>query len=260
MKKRNNAIIGVLIMLLLMCVGLALSQSTLKINGHTKIGDMSWLIYFDNIRPNESNTATATQPAIITDPDMKTHIEFDVNLEKPGDFYEFDVYIKNDGTIDAIIDSIEFPNLTENQLKYMSFSYTYTDGTKIRKCDTLPANSYRDTRLRVEFLQDPDLSTMNEDGAAHIDVTIVYVQDGECEIPPNLVNLVVDPDGGIYDGSTDVRTITLTTGEAYTLLTPTKEGFDFIGWEEVTNTNSLTNGIITAGERNVEIKAIWVDS
>ena len=63
----------------------------------------SWLIYFDQIRPNTSNNAVATQPAIITD-EAKTNIQFDVELDKPGDFYEFDVYIKNDGTIDAMID------------------------------------------------------------------------------------------------------------------------------------------------------------
>ena len=54
---------------------------------------------------------------------------FDMDAAVPG-------YIVNDGTIDAMVDSVEKSALTEEQQKYLDFDVTYDNGTPIRRCDT----------------------------------------------------------------------------------------------------------------------------
>ena len=227
MKSRNKKLLIVLILsIFLIGIGYAFLNSTLTINGIGAFSRNSWLIYFDQIRPKEGSVTTASQPAIITNPE-KTNIQFDVDLNLPGEFYEFDVYIKNDGTIDAMIDEVIMPELTEEQKKYMKFSYTYVDGTKIKKCDELKAQGFRDTRLRVEYLEDADLDAVPNEGLTHFDVTITYVQESECEL--DKIDVELDPNGGIYNETTEITTVQLSTGETYNVGTPTiKLGLPFL--------------------------------
>jgi hypothetical protein len=258
MKSRSRKLIGVLILsIFLIGIGYAFLSSTLTINGIGAFSKNSWIIYFDDIRPAEGSVETASQPAIITNPE-KTNIQFDVDLNTPGDFYEFDVYIKNDGTIDAMIDEVIMPELTEEQKKYMKFSYTYVDGTKIKKCDELKAQNFRDTRLRVEYLEDADLDIMPEEGLTHFDVTITYVQESECEL--DKIDVELDPNGGIYNETTEVTTITLSDGQEYTVGVPTREGYTFVKWLEVTDSDSYENNIVSFKGKNVRLQAQWIVS
>jgi len=255
MKSRSRKLIGVLILsIFLIGIGYAFLSSTLTINGIGAFSKNSWLIYFDEIRPAAGSVETASQPAIITNPE-KTNIQFDVDLNTPGDFYEFDVYIKNDGTIDAMIDEVIMPELTEEQKKYMKFSYTYVDGTRIKKCDELKAQNFRDTRLRVEYLEDADLDIMPEEGLTHFDVTITYVQESECEL--DKIDVELDPNGGIYNETTEVTTITLSDGQEYTVGVPTREGYTFIKWNEITDSNSYSDDKVTFKGKNVRLRAEW---
>jgi len=255
MKSRSRKLIGVLILsIFLIGIGYAVLSSKLVINGIGAFSKNSWIIYFDDIRPAEGSVETASQPAIITNPE-KTNIQFDVDLNTPGDFYEFDVYIKNDGTIDAMIDEVIMPELTEEQKKYMKFSYTYVDGTKIKKCDELKAQNFRDTRLRVEYLEDADLDIMPDDGLTHFDVTITYVQESECEL--DKIDVELDPNGGIYNETTEVTTVVLSDGQEYTVGVPTREGYTFIKWNEITDSNSYSDDKVTFKGKNVRLRAEW---
>jgi len=257
MRKKNKSIfLFMFLCILIMGIGYAFLTSTLTINGVGAFSKNSWLIYFNDIREKPGSAAAST-PAYITNPEA-THIEFDVDLNEPGDFYDFDVYIKNDGTIDAMIDEVTITGLTAEQKQYMNFIYTYTDGTKIRKCDKLPAKSFKDTHLRVEYLEDANLEIMPENGTTHFDVTITYVQDGSCTPDPEeTITVTVDPDGGTYNGTTELTTVELSDGETYTLLTPERTDYTFKGWVEVTNTNSYSDNVITANGQDVRVKATW---
>jgi len=256
MKHRNKKLLIVLVLsIFLIGIGYAFLSSTLTINGIGAFSKNSWLIYFDDIRPATGSVETASQPAIITNPE-KTNIQFDVDLNTPGDFYEFDVYIKNDGTIDAMIDEVIMPELTEEQKKYMKFSYTYVDGTRIKKCDELKAQNFRDTRLRVEYLEDADLDIMPDEGMTHFDVTITYVQESECELDE--IDVELDPNGGIYNETTEVTTVTLSTGQTYDVGLPTREGYTFVKWKEITESESYSNNVVTFNGKNVRLQAQWI--
>lgn len=54
----------------------------------------------------------------------KTNVSFDVQLDKPGDFYEFTVDVKNNGSIDEMVDSITKTSLNSSQSVYLDYVVT----------------------------------------------------------------------------------------------------------------------------------------
>ena len=111
MKYRNKKRYGFLILLLIAGIGIgyALLSTTLNITGQTSIGKSSWELGFENIKIKEGSVEAIKEPIR----DSYTSMDFEVDLDLPGDYYEFTTDIINRGTIDAMIDSIEkTPELT----------------------------------------------------------------------------------------------------------------------------------------------------
>ena len=75
--------------------------------------------------------------------------------------------------------------------------------------------------------------------------------------------ITINPNYGVYDGSKDIREIYKKYEETYTLLTPTKRGCNFLGWE--VNDPSVLSGtgteqdpyVITVGLKDITVTAIW---
>ncbi|MBR2827909.1 MAG: hypothetical protein IKE70_01585, partial [Bacilli bacterium] len=95
---------ALVILLLMVTVGYALLSTNVKLKGTSKIKDARWDIHLDNIKVKEKSVGAEKEATI---DETKLGVEYEVNLDTPGDFYEFNVDIVNDGTIDAMIDSIE---------------------------------------------------------------------------------------------------------------------------------------------------------
>ena len=112
-KKNNNYLFYLFfIVLFAFSIGYATINRTLIITGNSSVKHNSWNIYFNNPLVTE-DSVTLDLPTIDSNNFV---VSFDVNLDLPGDFYEFTVDIVNDGTIDAMIDSIENTYvLTEEQ-------------------------------------------------------------------------------------------------------------------------------------------------
>ena len=62
----------------------------------------------------KKNSVTASSPSV-----GETSITYEVTLEKPGDFYSFDIDVINDGSFDAQLTKITMSELTEAQSKYL---------------------------------------------------------------------------------------------------------------------------------------------
>ena len=131
MKSKKNKIYYLIIILVLfgVSIGHAVMNRTLSITGNSLVNQNTWDIHFDNPLVTE-DSVTLDLPTI----DSKNFVvSFDVNLDLPGDFYEFTVDIVNDGTIDAMIDSIQNTYvLTEEQKKYLNYTITYQGGDEIK--------------------------------------------------------------------------------------------------------------------------------
>ena len=106
----------VIISVLTLTVVYAALSTTLNITGNAEVTAASWDIYLNNIKLN-SSSATTTSPTISN----KTTASFSTTLTEPGDFYEFTVDVINNGTIDAMIDSVtKTPTVTTSQAKYLN--------------------------------------------------------------------------------------------------------------------------------------------
>ena len=162
-------------------IGYALLNSTLNITGNTKVKENSWDVHFENFSP-KSGSVTATSAGIDTN---KTSVNYTVTLQKPGDFYEFEVDAVNKGSIDAMINTISNTGLTAAQKKYMTYSVSYSDGTEIAEKQELPAKTGKETiKVRVEYKKDITASDLPETNQTlTLTFSVNYVQADGSSIP-----------------------------------------------------------------------------
>ena len=128
-RKKKNRVLILLIVILTITIGFALLSTTLFINGTAIIKSNTWNIHWDSDSIHEtSGSVVATTPAAVTDADEK-NIGFAVELELPGDYYEFTADAINEGSIDGLIEDVEV-------VFYMADGTTPYDGTTPER--TLP--------------------------------------------------------------------------------------------------------------------------
>ena len=178
-KYKNKIMLGVLLLFFLISIGFALLTTTLNIEGNTTAKANTWDIYFDNIQV-KTGSITPVQAATINKSN-KTQLSFNVNLNLPGNYYEFDVDVVNKGTIDAMIDSYEIlPVLTTEQSKYFNYTVKYKNESELNEKDLLAAQSRETLNVRIEFkknIKNSDLSST--DTTISPSVTINYIQATE---------------------------------------------------------------------------------
>ena len=106
--KKQRKLLLLLILLLGVTVGFALLSTTLVIKGTSRIKANTWNIHWDSssIRLNNQGIATATGPAVSTVTTTNDTVAFEVNLELPGEFFEFTIDAVNEGSIDGIISAV----------------------------------------------------------------------------------------------------------------------------------------------------------
>ena len=175
-KKKNKKML-LLLLLLAISVGFAALATTLKINGSTNITKQTWDIYWDNasiVPTTNLENADITKAAQTKTGDVTT-LEWTVNLNLPGDYYEFTVDAVNNGTIDAMITEIDSKignssiiSTEEGQLvvadpspvpSYINYDVTYEDGTPLalnhllaKKTNNTPTREKY--KVRVEYDRD----------------------------------------------------------------------------------------------------------
>jgi len=157
MRKKKSFIIPILVIIAtVLAIGYAYLTTTLSINGITDIDRNSWDVYFDNVQVTDGSVSGAQEieaPTITSD----TEVEFHVNLKKPGDFYEFTIEARNDGTIDAMIglyDKRLDGSSIDSLPPYLGYMITYEDGTDIEENHLLAHESLETYRVLVEFKDD----------------------------------------------------------------------------------------------------------
>ena len=169
----------VMVSVLTLTVVYAALSTTLNINGNTEVTAASWDIYLDNVELN-SSSATSNVPTISN----KTTASFSTTLSKPGDFYEFTIDVVNNGSIDAMIDSVtKTPELTDSQKKYLNYIIEYQNGENITTKQLVAKNSFVRLKVKVEFRKDlttADLPSTSE--TLDLSFKVNYVQSDETGI------------------------------------------------------------------------------
>ena len=164
-------------------IAYAAMETVLEIHGNSEVVASSWDIHLENAQV-KSGSVSANAPSI----SGNSTLAFDVELNTPGEYYEFTVDVVNEGTIDAMIDSVvKTPELTSEQAKYIKYEITYENGESISAKQTLKKGTSTPIKVRVEYRKDivaSDLpSTVTE---LSLKLTLVYVQsDGSGSSIPN---------------------------------------------------------------------------
>ena len=175
-KKYNNQkpIVMIFLLLLVVSIGYAFLGTTLTINGSANIASNSWLVYFTNVQVTTGSVTATTVPT--TSGTTTTTLTWAVNLQTPGDFYEYNVDVKNDGTLDALIGSLSNTTLTTNQAKYLNYTVTYSDGAVIEQYDKLESGETVTLKVRVEYKTELNPEDLPEDTET---ITFTYTSNYE---------------------------------------------------------------------------------
>ena len=170
----------VMVSILTLTVVYAALSTTLNINGNAEVTAASWDIHFDNIQVNPGSVDAITVPNII---DSRT-INFVVGLKEPGDYYKFTVDIVNEGTIDAMIDSVvKTPELTVQQAKYIKYEIEYTDGALISSKQLLSKGETRKISVLVAYRTDVASSDIPTSGESlNLSFVIVIFPSGPISV------------------------------------------------------------------------------
>ena len=182
-------------LIFLITLGYAYLTSTLNINGLSKINNPKWDIHFENIEIKDGSVSGdyVTQDAEI---ETDTSVVFGVRLSKPGDFYEFTVDVVNEGTIDAMIDSIDsyLNNEVINELPaYLDYEIKYDDGGIIAVNQLLKKQESETLRIRIGYKSDissTDLPTTPKELNMRFSITYVQAKSSAIERNPEISSLL----------------------------------------------------------------------
>lgn len=173
MKRRNNSKIFIIILILLISIGFAYLSQTLNINGAATIFGNSWKVIWDDTSINVVNgSVSSTTPTV---DDNKTTVTYNVTLNNPGDYYEFSIDAYNQGSLDAMVNSVAIiykENNTQidlpNEIKH---TITYADGTELNRRDLLKAGEKQKYYINIEYDRNTTESTLISTNRS-IDVTM----------------------------------------------------------------------------------------
>ena len=166
-------LIIVIVSVFTLSIAYAALGAVLAISGSSEVEASNWDIYLDNVEV-KTGSVSANAPAI----SGNSTLAFDIDLNLPGDFYEFTVDVVNEGTIDAMIDSVvKTPELTSQQSKYIKYEVSYQNGESISTNQTLKSGTSTPIKVRVEYRKDIVASDLPSSVTElNLKLTLVYVQ------------------------------------------------------------------------------------
>ena len=182
-KKKNVQLIVIAVLafaVLFMSVGFASYAQRLDINGTVNVSAAKWSVHYVTTSYAETTGSVVASAHNLTNTDAT----FTVSLAKPGDFYEFNANIINDGTFDANLDAITI-NATSHPCLRHTVTYngtTYTATNSSITGVTLPKQSgstpgRHTVKVTVEYIEPADVSQLpSSDQAFTAEVHFDYTQ------------------------------------------------------------------------------------
>ena len=187
--QRNYIIIGLCAILVIMGVGYAAFTTQLKISGTSNIAS-NFLVKITDIQSTvQSGSATNAVEPSYTD----LTATFKTNLVSPGDSMKYDITVSNEGSIDAVLESIDV-NTGENDA--ITFE---TSG--IENGDKLEASQTDILTVIVSY--NSSVTSQPENTNSTITVTLNYKQDDGTVVPPTPTTIVPE----------DLKALAVTEGD-----------------------------------------------
>ena len=171
---RNYIIIGLCAILVIMGVGYAAFATQLKINGTANI-DSNFSVKITNIQSSVlSGSASDAQTPSYTD----TTATFKTNLVSPGDSMKYDITVSNEGSIDAVLESIEVNTGDNDAITFETSGIENGDKLEASQTDI----------LTVIVRYNSSVTSQPENTNSTITVTLNYKQDDGTVVPPTPSN------------------------------------------------------------------------
>lgn len=169
-RKKSLVIITMIIAVVIMAIGYAAFQTKLTINGTGSITS-KWGIIISKV------TTSATGNAYnIEEPTYgNTHMTFHAGFKVPGDKIVYEVTVKNNGTVDAILDSIEAQAKGSYALKYTL--------SGIEEKTRLGSGVSKNFTITIEF--DINMTSIPSDTTKELVIDLNYIQDDGQSLTPN---------------------------------------------------------------------------
>ncbi len=156
MKKRFYFRI-ILCIVLVLGIGYALITSNLSITGTSKLKGQTWDVYFANLTYDASSNNSAS-----IDEDNTT-IRFNIDLSNPGADYTFYFDVFNDGTLDAMLDTIEVQGIADELKKYLDITTSYVDGVEVSKYDLLESGEHETLKMNLKYSQNLNIDELPDE-------------------------------------------------------------------------------------------------
>ena len=257
--KNKNLIAISILLILFMGVGYAAITSNLSIAGNTEIASNTWNIHFENLNVTSGSVDTTT-PATINQSNP-TQINYGLTLKRSGDFYEFVVDIKNDGSIPGKISVSEITGITTEMSNILDYSINYMDGNPVSVDDILNAGAAKRIKVRVSYkdgLTLEQLPTVDLNFLVTFNLTYVQSEIDEQVLSPFLQQLVNNNTSCItkYEGDvTDQVGATVPANNVYFNKCADKRNiiFNNICWQMIRTTETggmkmIYNGDVVDGK------------
>ena len=183
-KRKSSLILGIILLLGVLGIGYAYLNTTLNISGVTDIDSNTWSVYWNNV---QVTTGSVTGDQVTEEPTIdtnKTTVSFHVRLSQPGDYYEFTVDAVNNGSIDAMIDTISKTiNDGTTIPDYLTYTVTYSDGRDLSN-QYLKSNTTETLKVRVEYRNDINANELPTNPASlNLSFSVNYVQANNNALP-----------------------------------------------------------------------------
>ncbi len=176
-KKVRRVLIVLLLVLLLMgvTVGYAVLSTSLNISGTSRIRNATWDVHFQNVSVVNGSVRPIEGPSIDA---SKLNINYSIELNTPGDYFEFTVDVKNAGSVDAKLSALPvLGGISEEQDVYANYSFTHADGSPVQVGESILVGKAQKYKIRIEI--DPNITNKqlpNEEQTLYLNVSMSFIQ------------------------------------------------------------------------------------
>ena len=168
--QRNYIIMGLCAILVIMGVGYAAFQSQLKISGTSNITS-DFAVRITSITPNSIVGGAADKPDVTTHTD--TTATFGTTLQSPGDSITYDVVIENQGTIDAVLKTINKTDTSNSAILFETSGVNEGDELGVGESAT----------MKVKVTYNPAVTSQPTNLESSLKVTLDYEQSDGAIVP-----------------------------------------------------------------------------
>ena len=188
----------------------------------------------NNVPKDEKAPIYTGMEIVSTIPDTRTKNDHPYILHKNEEFV-FEIHFDNPY-------EFEIQSFTINDKKYVSYMFEYGSTIDLLYIKSVAPDEYGQfsyTIDSIKYIENESIKNVKMQGNQTVSVEVVAY------------TITLDPNGG----EVDEPIIEVDYGDSYVLPTPTKRGYEFLGWFD-SEGNQVSNGYFYFN-RNIEVYASW---